>query len=150
MLDVSPLGYLAVDDPVLYDWLSKFAGTFNALQKQVGVDAAASPQANPGQAVAPPASPASLSVTGLNGHFTFVIGPSKGAAAGAIYIVEQSSDKAFPSGSTTSYQTGNTLAGSIGLGSVTRYWRVRAKYPSSDYSPYTYFGTAANPTAVTA
>jgi hypothetical protein len=44
------------------------------------------------------------------------------------------------------YPLGSTLALSLTLGNVVRYFRARCKYPSSTYSNYTYAGTAANPT----
>lgn len=147
MLTTTPLGYLAIDDPVLYDWLNSLTGAFNQLQQQVGVDAAPAAQTQAGQALPVPTAPASLALSAARGTFDITIGASRGAAPGIQYFLEVASDPAFPS-STVTYALGSTLGFSLNLGDVTRYFRARAKYPSSDYSPYTYLGTAANPTLV--
>lgn len=147
MLTTTPLGYLAIDDPVLYDWLNSLTGAFNQLQQQVGVDATPAAQTPAGQALPVPAAPASLAVSAARGTFNITIGASKGAAPGIQYFLDVASDPSFPA-STVTYALGTTLGFSLNLGDMTRYFRARAKYASSDYSPYTYLGTAANPTAV--
>jgi hypothetical protein len=147
MLDTASLGYLAIDNPVLYDWLVSLAGSFNQLQQQVGVDTAPAPQTSAAQALSAPQPPASLAVTAARGVFSIAIGASRGAAPSVQYFLESSSDATFPS-TTVAYALGSTLSLSLNLGNAARYFRARAKYPSSNYSPYTYFGTAANPTAV--
>ncbi len=76
------------------------------------------------------------------------LGASAGAASPIFYFVEGSSDAVFSKQNTTLYPLGGLLSTGVALGNVTRYWRARAKYIESDYSPYIYFGTAANPTAV--
>ncbi len=148
MLNLASLGYLTIDDPVLYDWLGGLVTAFNQLQQQIGVDAAPAPQATTGQTIPAPAAPASLVANAARGTFNIALGSSPGAAPGIQYFVEVASDPSFPS-STMVYPIGTTLTLSLNLGNVTRYFRARAKYPSSAYSPYTYIGTAANPTAVT-
>ena len=147
MLDTAGLGYLAIDDPVLYDWLNTLASSFNQLQQQVGVDMAPSPQTSATQAVAAPAAPVSLAVTAARGVFNVTVGASRGAAPSVQYFLEAASDPSFPS-STVVYPLGSTQSLSVNLGNVTCYFRARAKYPSSNYSSYSYFGSAANPTAV--
>ncbi len=147
MLTTASLGYLAINDPVLYDWLNSLTGAFNQLQQQMGVDSAPAAQTAAGQALPAPAAPASIDVKAARGAFTVAIGASPGAAPGVQYFVEVASDPAFPA-STVVYALGATLGFTLNLGNVTRYFRARAKYASSDYSPYVYLGTAANPTAV--
>jgi hypothetical protein len=147
VLTTANLGHLAIDDPVLYDWLNSMAGAFNQLQQQVGVDSVPAAQTANGKALPAPTAPISIGVSAARGTFNVTIRASRGAAPGIQYFLEVASDPTFPS-STTVYPLGTTLGFSINLGSVTRYFRARAKYPSSDYSPYTYLGTAANPTAV--
>jgi hypothetical protein len=147
MLNVASLSYLTIDDPVLYDWLSGLVNAFNQLQQQIGVDAAPAPQAPTGQTMPAPAAPASLTANASRGIFNIGLGSSPGAAPGIQYFIEVASDPSFPS-STLVYPVGTTLVLSLNLGNVTRYFRARAKYPSSAYSPYAYLGTAANPTAV--
>lgn len=147
MLTTASLGYLSIDDPVLYDWLNSMVGAFNQLQQQVGVDSAPAAQTATGQALPAPAAPASIAVKAARGTFNITIGASRGAAPGIQYFLEVASDPTFPS-STVVCPLGTTLGFSIDLGNVMRYFRARAKYPSSDYSPFTYLGTAAHPTAV--
>ncbi|HVB35390.1 MAG TPA: hypothetical protein VNJ52_13600 [Patescibacteria group bacterium] len=147
MLDTASLGYLAIDDPVLYDWLGSLTASFNQLQQQVGVDTAPAPQTSAAQALPAPAPPASLAATAARGTFNVTVAPSRGAAPSVQYFLESASDPTFPS-STVVYPLGQALSLSLNLGDATRYFRARAKYPSSNYSPYAYLGTAANPTAV--
>jgi hypothetical protein len=147
MLSLANLSYLTIDDPVLYDWLDGLVGAFNQLQQQVGVDAAPAAQTTPGQALPAPNVPASIAVSAARGTFNVTIGPSGGAAPGIQYFLEIAGDPTFPA-STIVYALGTTLGFSLNLGNVTRYFRARAKYPSSDYSSYIYLGTAANPTPV--
>src|SRR5579884_2077069 len=146
MLTTAPLAYLAIDDPALYEWLSGLVGAFNQLQQQVGIDGAPAAQAG-SQALPAPNAPASIAVSAARGTFNVTLGPSPGAAAGIQYFLEMASEPQFPA-STSVYALGGTLGFSLNLGDVTRYFRARAKYPSSGYSPYVYLGTAANPTAV--
>lgn len=147
MLNLAGLSYLTIDDPVLYDWLDGLVGAFNQLQQQVGVDTAAAPQTAANQALPAPGAPASIAVSAARGAFNITIGASPGAAPGIQYFLEIASDAGFSS-STSVYALGTTLGFSLNLGNVTRYFRARAKYPSSTYSSYIYLGTAANPTAV--
>ncbi len=147
MLNLASLNYLTIDDPVLYDWLSGLVTAFNQLQQQIGVDAAPAPQVTTGQTIPTPSAPASLAANAARGIFNITLGSSPGAAPGIQYFIEVASDPSFSS-STVVYPVGTTLALSLNLGNVTRYFRARAKYPSSGFSPYTYLGTAANPTAV--
>jgi hypothetical protein len=153
MLSFPNLDYLAVDDPILYDAMNSIVSAFNQLQKQVGVDAAPSSANQSGQTIPAPNPPASISVTAPAGTKAFVIHitPSPGAAPGILYFLEVSDNTGFTNnpGTNTVYQLGNTLVANLSLGAVTRYFRVRATYPSSGYSLYAYFGTAANPTALT-
>jgi hypothetical protein len=141
MLDITTLGHLAIDDPVLYDWLGAIAGAFNRLQQQVGIDAqgpASLPTPNP---------PGSVRVTSSLGTFNIALGASPGAAPGVQYFLEVSTDPNFSAAATTVYPLGSTLSLSLTLGNVVRYFRARCKYPSSSFSNYVYAGTAANPTA---
>jgi uncharacterized membrane protein YgcG len=147
MLSLANLSYLTIDDPVLYDWLDGLVGAFNQLQQQVGVDAAPAAQTAANQALPAPNAPASIAVSAARGTFNVTIGTSAGAAPGIQYFLEIASDPAFPA-STAVYALGTTLGFSLNLGNVTRYFRARAKYPSSDYSSYIYLGTAANPNPV--
>jgi hypothetical protein len=147
MLNLANLSYLTIDDPVLYDWLDGLVGAFNQLQQQVGIDTAPAAQTAANQALPAPRAPASIAVSAARGTFNITIGNSPGAAPGVQYFLEIASDPTFPS-STGVYALGTTLGCSLNLGDVTRYFRARAKYPSSDYSSYIYLGTAANPTAV--
>ncbi len=146
VLSTANLGYLAIDEPVLYDWLNSLTGAFNALQKQVGVDAAPSAQTVASRALSAPKPPASLFVSGQSGVFNIRIGASAGAAPGIQYFLEVSTDSGFTAATTTVYPVGNTLGLALSLGSGSFYFRTRAKYPCSDYSPYTYAGTADSPT----
>lgn len=148
MLSTAGLGYLAIDDPLLYDWLNSLTGAFNVLQTQVGVDAAPSAQTAASHALAAPNRPASLVVNGQGGVFNIRIGASKGAAPGIQYFLEISTNSVFSATTTDVYPVGNTLSLSLSLGDGSYFFRARAKYPSSDYSPYTYSGTAANPIPV--
>jgi hypothetical protein len=147
MLSLANLSYLTIDDPVLYDWLDGLVGAFNQLQQQVGVDAVPAAQTAANQALPAPNAPASIAVSAARGTFNVTIGTSAGAAPGIQYFLEIASDPAFPA-STAVYALGTTLGFSLNLGNVTRYFRARAKYPSSDYSSYIYLGTAANPNPV--
>lgn len=148
MLSTSQLAYLSIDDPVLYEWLQGLVGSFNQLQKQVGVDVSPASQANQQQAIPAPGQPASLTVSASGGVFQITIGASPNAAAGAQYFLDVSTVPTFDAGKTQTFTFGNTLGLALALGSGSFYFRARTRYANSGYSPYTYYGTAANPTAV--
>jgi len=161
MLTIPQLQAIQDDDPYTYEAFVRVRDTLNALMVAVGYDAAAAPQAATGAAVPTggtaktlpvPSAPASLAVSAARGTFNVTVGASPGAAPGILYFLEIADNTGFTNnpGSTSNvvYPLGGTLQLSINLGNVTRYFRARAKYPQSDYSGYTYLGTAANPTAV--
>jgi len=154
VLAIPQLKAIEDGDPYTYEAFVAVVNAINALSIQVGVDAA--PAAQSAQAPrtvlpAPPA-PGSLAVSAARGTFNVTIGPSAGGTPAAQYFLEIADNTGFTNnpGSTSNvvYPLGGNLQLSINLGNVTRYFRARAKYPQSAYSNYVYYGTAANPTAV--
>lgn len=154
MLNIPQIAQTREISPYLYESLNRIVAALNSLAARVGVDAAPAAQAPAGASLPVPAAPASITVSGANGAFRVTLGASPGlpAQAGAtsavLYFLEVAGDTAFSSGDTTVYPLGTSLVANLSLGSVTRYFRARAKYPDSDYSPYVIFG-GATPAAVT-
>jgi hypothetical protein len=152
MLTLPQLQQVAGADPYLYEALKRIVGAVNSLGARLGVDPAPAPQATPGQTVPPPPAPASLSVTAARGIFSIALAPipggsaAPGRAALVNYFLEAAADPAFAQPAV--YPLGGALAAHLSLGNVARYWRARAKYLESDYGPYVFFGTAAQPTPV--
>lgn len=142
MLSTTALGPLAIEQPAVYDALMRLLGVLEQLQQQLGVVAARAP------ALPPPAPPAGLQVSAARGVFAVRLLPSPGAAAGIQYFLEVSATPEFTAETTTVYPLGNSTAVTLNLGNQTRYFRARARYPSSEWSPYCWLGTAAAPTPV--
>lgn len=150
MLSTAGLGYLAIDDPVLYDWLNNFSGAYNALQQAVGVDTAAASQASGSNLLSSPAAPVSLTINASGGVYQATIKSGSGVLPGAQYFLEASTDTKFSESATTVYALGNSLVMSLNLGAGPYYFRCRAKYSASGYSNYTYYGSASSPTSADA
>jgi hypothetical protein len=126
--------------PYLYESLNQIVAAVNSLSARIGVDAAPASQAPAGMSLPAPAAPASISVTGARGIFSAALGASAGATSAALYFLEAASDPGFSPAGTTVYPLGESQQANISLGAVTRYFRARAKYPESDYSPYAVLG----------
>jgi hypothetical protein len=161
MLTIPQLQQIEGDNPYLYEALKRIVGAVNSLGSRIGVDPAPAVQSTPGATIAPPPAPAAMQVTGARGTFSVLIAPPLGVASSSTvissearnlssslisYFLEAAADAAFTQ--PLVYPLGGSLTASISLGNVTRYWRARAKYLDSDYGPYVYFGTAAQPAAV--
>jgi hypothetical protein len=152
MLTIPQLQQIEGDNPYLYEALKRIVGAVNSLGSRIGVDPAPAVQSVPGETIVPPPAPAAMQVTGARGTFSVLIAPPAGLPAQSAasplisFFLEASADAAFTQ--PLVYPLGGSLTASISLGNVTRYWRARAKYLDSDYGPYVYFGTAAQPTAV--
>jgi hypothetical protein len=142
MLTLPGLDRLAIEQPAVYDALLRLLGAFNQLQQQLGVAVGRA------ASLPPPAPPAALEVTAARGVFAVRLEPSPGAGAGIEYFLEVSSTPAFDPATTVVYPLGGATAVTLNLGNQTRYFRARARYPSSDWSAYTWLGTAAAPVAV--
>jgi hypothetical protein len=142
MLNIPQIAQTREISPYLYESLNKIVGAVNSLAARVGVDAAPAAQAPAGMSLAAPAAPAALAVSGSAGVFSVTLGASTGATSAALYFLEVSGDAGFSAGDTTVYPLGASRQVNLSLGNVTRYFRARAKYPESDYSPYVIFGGA--------
>jgi hypothetical protein len=134
------------DSALVADALHKIRLYVNSLSTQTGINAQPSPST-----VAPslptPLPPSGLTVTSsAKGVFTATITPNAANSGVVLYFLESSTAQDF-SANVTSYPLGSALVASINLGNVTLYWRAKAKYQSSDYSPVVTFGSPA--TAVT-
>jgi hypothetical protein len=143
MLQIPQLKNVEQSDPYLYEALKRIVGAINSLGARLKVDPLPSAQTPPGQTMSPPPAPAAVAVTPSQGAFGVLVSAPPAVDGPAEYFLEASANPSF--GNPTVYPLGSALAASIPLGNVLRYWRVRAKYPESGYSPYTYLGTAANP-----
>jgi hypothetical protein len=146
MLSIPQLKQIEIRDPYAYEVFKRIVAAINSLGQRVGIDPIPSVQAVTGKHLPPPGVPAALSVTAARGVFSVSLTAPAGSTTPIFYFLEAASDTAFAN--TTVYPLGSSLGANISLGNVTRYWRARAKYIESDYGPYTYFGTPANPTAV--
>jgi hypothetical protein len=147
MLNIPQIAETRQISPYLYESLNKIVGAVNSLAARVGVDAAPAAQAPAGMSLPAPGAPASLAVTGAAGVFSVTLGASSGATSAALFFLEVSGDAGFSAGDTTVYPLGAALQANLALGNVTRYFRARAKYPESNYSPYVIYG-GATPAAV--
>ncbi len=142
MLTLPGLDRLAIEQPAVYDALLRLVGAFNQLQQQLGVAVSRT------TSLPAPAPPAGIEVTAARGVFAVRLEPAPGAGAGIEYFLEVSSTPAFDPATTVVYPLGGATAVTLNLGNQTRYFRARARYPSSDWSAYTWLGTAATPVAV--
>jgi len=140
MLNIPQIAQTKEISPYLYESLNKIVGALNSLSARVGVDAAPAAQAPAGMSLPAPAAPASISVSAASGAFSVTLGASPGATSAAQYFLEAGGDPAFGASDTTVYPLGTALVASLSLGDVTLYFRARAKYPDSDYSPYVILG----------
>ena len=140
MLNIPLIAQTRQISPYLYESLNQIVGAINSLASQTGVDAAPAAQAPAGQSLPAPAAPASLTVSASAGTFRITLGASPGSTSAALYFLEAAGDAAFGAGDTTVYPLGSSLVANLSLGNVTLYFRARAKYPDSDYSPYVIFG----------
>jgi len=147
MLNIPQIAETREISPYLYESLTKIVGAVNSLAARVGVDAAPAAQAPAGMSLPAPGAPASLTVSANAGVFNVTLGSSAGATSAALYFLEVSGDAGFSAGDTTVYPLGNSLQANLSLGNLTCYFRARAKYPDSNYSPYVVFG-GATPAAV--
>jgi hypothetical protein len=148
MLTIPQIAQTRQISPYLYESLNQIVGAINSLAARTGVDAAPAAQAPAGQSLPAPAAPASLTVSAASGAFNVTVGASPGATSAALYFLEAAGDPAFGAGDTTVYPLGSSLVANLSLGNETLYFRARAKYPDSDYSPYVVFG-GSTPAAVT-
>jgi hypothetical protein len=137
MLTLKHLGDIERKDPLLGQTLRKILQAVNLHGQTAGID--------PTGAFPAPAAPTSLSVTAANGFFDAVISDSN-PQRGVEYFLDWSTDPGFPAARTI--PMGPTRTEYKQLGSQTLYFRCYSQYPGSNPSPYTYFGTQANPTAV--
>jgi len=145
-LSIPKLNAIAKKDPDTHEALRRIVNAINSLSEKTGADAYPSQQQTKGQTVGAPAAPASLEVSVSAGSFFATISPSPGATPSLLYFLEASTDKLFPVEKTIVYSLGNlNTIHSVLDGSKVWYFRARSKYQSSAFSPYTYFGTAANP-----
>jgi len=140
MLNIPQISQTREISPYLYESLNKIVGAVNMLAASVGVDPAPAGQAPAGMSLPAPAAPASLSVSASSGTFSVAIGASPRSTTAAQYFLEAGGDPAFGPSDTTVYPLGTSLVTNLSLGDVTLYFRARAKYPDSDYSPYVILG----------
>jgi len=147
MLTIPQLIQTREISPYLYESLTRIVGALNSLAARVGVDAAPAPQAPPGASLPAPAPPALIAVTGANGAFRIALAASPGSTSAVLYFLEAATAPDFGASDTTAYPLGSALATNLALGNVTAYFRARAKYPDSGFSPYVIFG-GSTPTAV--
>jgi hypothetical protein len=148
MLTVPQLEAVRADDPLVYEALKSVVAAVNSLGQRLNVDPHPASASTSGMNLPPPAPPASIAVTGARGVFSVALAPGAGNTTPISYFVEAASDAVFSPANTVIYPLGGARVANVALGNVTRYWRARAKYIESDYSPYVYFGTQAAPTAV--
>jgi hypothetical protein len=148
MLTVPQLEAVRADDPLVYEALKSVVAAVNSLGQRLNVDPHPASASTSGMNLPPPAPPASIAVTGARGVFSVALAAGAGNTTPISYFVEAASDALFSPANTVIYPLGGALVANVALGNVTRYWRARAKYIESDYSPYVYFGTRANPVAV--
>lgn len=149
MLTIPQLKRVEATDPYLYEALRKIVGAVNSLGQRVGIDPLPAQQAVSGKHLPAPGAPAAIGVTAARGTFTLALSAPAGSTTPIFFFVEAASEATFQPQNTAVYPLGGALTANISLGNVTRYWRARAKYVESDYGPYLYLGTAANPTGVT-
>ena|ERR1700680_733154 len=126
-----------IRDPLLKEDLERIVTAVNQHAQTAGFD--------PTGPFPTPSAPTSLSVTALNGFFDAVISDSN-PQRGLEYFLDWDTAPGFPAARTI--PLGPTRTEYKQLGNQTLYFRCYSQYRGSDPSPYTYFGTRANPTAV--
>lgn len=146
MLQIPQIAQTRQISPYLYEALQKIVGAVNSLGARIGVDPVPAPQVATGLNLPAPAAPGSLAVTAARGSFTIALGASAGATSAVGYFLESSASANFSAA--TVYPLSGATQATLSLGNVTLYFRARAKYPESDYSPYVIFG-GATPLGVT-
>lgn len=153
MLLLPQLPSIRLDDEVLGETLLAIQQALNGGFEKLGVDPSPAPQ-NPQtslQNFPAPRPPASLAVNAVTVSGSKIYAASIGASPDADdsirYAIEFSTTPTFQAA--TAFLLGiQNFVGAMLLPAGTRYWRARCKFPESAWSPYVYFGTAANPTGV--
>ena len=135
MLTLKHLGRIESKDPYLGETLRAIQDAINQGHATVGVDPV-------GKYPAPKALTA-LAVSAAKGVFSITITDNANAHANLIYYAQADTQPSFATART--YSLGTSLNLDLNLGSQVLYWRAYARYPGSDPSPYTTFGS---PTAV--
>ena len=92
-----------------------------------------------------PSTPTAISVAALKGFGTVAI-THNSAPAGAQYVLQYSTSPSFAS--YVEVDNGSSLSWSQYLKGQRLYFRAASRFPASDKSPFVYYGTQANPTAV--
>jgi uncharacterized membrane protein YgcG len=142
VLTIAQLAPIRDKDPYLYETLTNMVNEVNGLHTQTG-------SANGAPVAAPPTIQA-ISVSAANGFFTITINDPAGLAQmnlGLHYFLEWDVNPNFPN--PTSEDISASRGEYIYLGNLTTYWRAKSQFRNSPMSsPYVYFGTQQNPTAV--
>ncbi len=151
MLTLPQLTAIRQEDPFLAEALSSVQDALNNLSDKLGLDSSPAPQSAAVQQNFPaPRPPSSLFViaqpAGTGKIYCAVIGPSPDADNSIQYSIEYSPEEVFET--STPLLLGIQGFATLLLGNGMAYWRARARFPESAWSPYTYFGTQANPAGV--
>lgn len=140
VLTLPHLPYIRKKDARLAETLKKLQDEINSIHTQDG-------SAN----VAPPTI-GSLTVTASNGFFSVLITDHAGSLQdnlGLHYFAEWSTDKNFVNPGPTVEDLGPSRGEYIFIGNLTTYWRCYSQFRNSLVrSPFVYFGSPQNPTAV--
>lgn len=141
MLMLPELEYVRAKDPRLGDALQKIVEEINRVHTQ------------PGSANIPaPPTIGLLTVTASNGFFSVSINDPAGqtqANLGLHYFLEWSTDPNFANPAPTVEDIGAARGEYLYIGNLTTYWRAYSQFRNSSVrSPFVYFGSAQNPTAV--
>lgn len=137
MLNLPHLGTIERGDPRLGETLRDIMNALNQASQTVGID--------PTQEFPTPDAPDALSIAAANGFFDAVI-TDNNPLRGVSYFLEWDTNPSFPAPRTINLGPTRTLYRQ--LGNLTLYWRCYEQFVGSNQSPYMYFGTQANPTAV--
>lgn len=141
-LTIAQLAPIQSENPYLYETLVQIVQEVNGIGTQTGSSNAPLP--------APP-NIASVTASGGNGDLTVLITDPAGQAQpnlGLHYFVQFDMNPAFPNPTQIDMSSSRGQPVRVGTGVTNVYVRVFSQFRNSARSPFVYFGTQQNPTAV--
>ena len=131
--------------PTIKDLNSKLVEALDDLQAQINSLAQQTTASAQGGTNAPPQI-SQLTVTAADGIFTVAITDNNPLFRGINYFVHYSESASFANPHVLDLGSSRNWRGMLGSGTL--YFRACSSYPTSESSPFTYFGTQNSPTAV--